>query len=430
MRERRYPKFEVLGSTFRRPRTSEFGRSPVPLVPPVSPGYSAWVLLLSQTCRPVKFGVPSEFFRSLLVLYQPGSRRPIHNRKPPKESLCQIGVVPDLDDSTGSDRRHALSCDHRPVQASGSFNPDRTRRIQQAVDVNAGQLHRHPCPWRLCPRRRWAEDRNRFPCCTRLEHHMTLHDQKPFKIVRIQHQRSHIIDTRRLPIDCVDEDQSTMVSDGLRFQRVCRRDSLIRVRGPLRMELPQTIESIIGPPAQRDLLERVVVPPIEPYPRRRILVQVHVFRKRRIRTLTRWRRDDRDGPSNPIFRPAILRIQYLVIRLTGNWGRSALEDKVLDSLHREIAQNPLIAPMDPDGRFTAWLHGAESLSNLYRRADRGNRHRPELKLNRSCNRPVINRRSRYLNRAQQTWLQRTIHFQFKNPTKSSQSIVEAVGRII
>ena len=84
---------------------------------------------------------------------------------------------------------------------------------------------------------------------------MTLHDQKPFKIVRIQHQRSHIIDTRRLPIDCVDEDQSTMVSDGLRFQRAFRRDSLIRVRGPLRMKLPHTIESIIGPPAQRDLLE-------------------------------------------------------------------------------------------------------------------------------------------------------------------------------
>jgi hypothetical protein len=46
---------------------------------------------------------------------------------------------------------------------------------------------------------------------------MTLHYQKPFKIVRIKHERSHIIDTRRLPIDCVDEDQSTMISDGVRF---------------------------------------------------------------------------------------------------------------------------------------------------------------------------------------------------------------------
>src|SRR5256885_6362758 len=259
---------------------------------------------------------------------------------------------------------------------------------------------------------------------------MTLHDQKPFKIVRIQHQRSHIIGTWQLPIDCVDENQSMMVSDDLRFQRIRRRDSLIRLRGHLRMELPHTIESIIGSPAQRDLLERVVVPPVEPHPRHRILVHVHVFRRRRIRTLVWWRRNDRDGPSNPIFRPAILRIHHLVIRLTGDWGRSALEDQILDSLHREIAQYPLIAPMDHDGRFTAWLQGSEGLSNLHRRANRWNRHSSKLKLNRASNWPTIDRRDRYLNRAQQTWLQRTIHFQFKNPTKSSQGIVEAVGRII
>ena len=86
--------------------------------------------------------------------------------------------------------------------------------------------------------------------------------------------------------------------------------------------------------------------------------------------------------------------------------------------------------MDHDGRFTACLHGAESLPDLHRRANRGNRHRPKLKLNRSCDWPAIDRRGRYLNRAQQAWLQRTIYFQLKNPTKSSQGIVEAVGRII
>src|SRR6185295_18745583 len=106
---------------------------------------------------------------------------------------------------------------------------------------------------------------------------MTLYNQKPFKIVRIKHERSHIIDTRRLPIDCVDEDQSTMISDGVRFQRVCRPDSLIRVQSSWRMKVPGTIESIIGPPVQRDLLEQVVVPLTEPHARRRILVQVHIF---------------------------------------------------------------------------------------------------------------------------------------------------------
>ena len=99
---------------------------------------------------------------------------------------------------------------------------------------------------------------------------MTLHNQQPFNIVRIQHQGSHIIGTRQLPIDCVDEDQSAMVSDNLGLQRVYRCDSMIRVRGPLQMELPHMIESIIGPPAQSDLFERVVVPPVEPHPRRRI----------------------------------------------------------------------------------------------------------------------------------------------------------------
>src|SRR5512140_2676799 len=120
-----------------------------------------------------------------------------------------------------------------------------------------------------------------------------------------------------------------------------------------------------------------------------MLVLMHVFRKRRIRTLAWWRRDHRDGPSNPILHPAILCVQHLVIRLTGHWGCSTLEDQVLDSLHREISHYPLIAPMDHDGRFTAWLHGAESLSDLHRRADRGNRQSPELELNRSCNRSVI-----------------------------------------
>jgi hypothetical protein len=86
--------------------------------------------------------------------------------------------------------------------------------------------------------------------------------------------------------------------------------------------------------------------------------------------------------------------------------------------------------MDHDGRFTACLHGAESLPDLHRRTNRGNRHSPKLKLNRSCDWPAINRHGRYLNRAQQAWLQRTIYFQLKNPTKSSQGIVEAVGRII
>ena len=57
-----------------------------------------------------------------------------------------------------------------------------------------------------------------------------------------------------------------MISDGVRFQRVCRPDSLIRVQSSQRMKLPGTIESIIGPPVQRDLLERVVVPLIEASP--------------------------------------------------------------------------------------------------------------------------------------------------------------------
>jgi hypothetical protein len=55
------------------------------------------------------------FFSILLILRQPGSRRPIHNRNPSKQSLRQIGVVPDLETDAGSDRRHALSCHHRPV---------------------------------------------------------------------------------------------------------------------------------------------------------------------------------------------------------------------------------------------------------------------------------------------------------------------------
>src|SRR4249920_2077554 len=86
--------------------------------------------------------------------------------------------------------------------------------------------------------------------------------------------------------------------------------------------------------------------------------------------------------------------------------------------------------MDQDGRFTPWLHGSESLSDLHRRANRGDRHSSKLELNRSCNRPVIDRRGRYLNRAQQTWLQRTIHFQVKNSPKSSQGTGEAAGRIV
>ena len=83
-------------------------------------------------------GEKSKLFSLPLVFRQPRSRRPIHNRKPSKESLRQIGVVPDLHDDTGSDRRHALSCHHRSIQAEGSLKPDRTRCIQQTVHVDAG----------------------------------------------------------------------------------------------------------------------------------------------------------------------------------------------------------------------------------------------------------------------------------------------------
>ena len=83
-------------------------------------------------------GEKNKLFNIPLVFRQPSSRRPIHNWKPPKESLRQIGVVPDFHDGTGSDRRHALSCHHRAVQADGSLNPDRTRCIQHTVDVDAG----------------------------------------------------------------------------------------------------------------------------------------------------------------------------------------------------------------------------------------------------------------------------------------------------
>ena len=131
---------------------------------------------------------------------------------------------------------------------------------------------------------------------------MALHDQQAFDIVRPQHQCSHVILTRRLPIDGIDEDQSTMVSNGLRIQRVYRCDSLIRIRGSLRMELTCTIKSIIRPPSQCDLLERVVLPLIESHPRRRRLLQMHIVRERRIHPLAGWRSDDRNGPSNPIFR--------------------------------------------------------------------------------------------------------------------------------
>src|SRR5467141_3779201 len=70
MRERRYPKFEILGSTFRRPRTSEFGPSPVPLVPPVSPGYSAWCTLVIPDVQ------TGEIRRALRVFPQPTSTLP------------------------------------------------------------------------------------------------------------------------------------------------------------------------------------------------------------------------------------------------------------------------------------------------------------------------------------------------------------------
>src|SRR2546423_8841804 len=86
--------------------------------------------------------------------------------------------------------------------------------------------------------------------------------------------------------------------------------------------------------------------------------------------------------------------------------------------------------MDQDGRFTPWLHGSESLSDLHRSANRGNRHSSKLELNRSCNRPVIDRRGRYLNRTQQTWLQRAIHFQLENLPKSSQGTGGTPERIV
>ena len=86
--------------------------------------------------------------------------------------------------------------------------------------------------------------------------------------------------------------------------------------------------------------------------------------------------------------------------------------------------------MDHDGRFTAWLQGSEGLSNLHRRANRWNRHSSKLKLNRASNWPTIDRRGRYLNRAQQSWLERTIHFQLKNAAKSPQGFGEAVGPIV
>ena len=86
--------------------------------------------------------------------------------------------------------------------------------------------------------------------------------------------------------------------------------------------------------------------------------------------------------------------------------------------------------MDHDGRFSAWLHGAERLSDLHRCTNRWNRHSPKLKLNRSCDRPVIDRRGRYFNGAQQARLQRTIHLHGRDSTKFSQGIVKAARRII
>ena len=235
-------------------------------------------------------------FQQPLVFRQPGSRRPIYNWKPPKESLRHIGVVPDFDASTCSDRRHLC-----PAMIAPYRRADRSILIVPAAYSKPLTWMPDNCTGTLAPSDSVpGEDGLRagtdFPAARGLQRHMTLHDQTVLRNSPLQHQCSHIIDTRQLPIDCVDEDQSTMVSDDLRFQRVCRPDSLIRVQCPLRMELPDTIESIIRPPAQCDLLQRVVVPLIKPHSRRRILVQMHVFRKRRIRTLAWWRRDDRDGP--------------------------------------------------------------------------------------------------------------------------------------
>ena len=53
-----------------------------------------------------------------------------------------------------------------------------------------------------------------------------------------------------------------------------------------------------------------------------------------------------------------------------------------------------------DGRFIAWLHGAESLSNLHRRANCGDRHSPKLKLNRS---PPQQQIERLLSAADNAW---------------------------
>src|SRR4029077_5075611 len=105
-------------------------------------------------------------------------------------------------------------------------------------------------------------------------------------------------------------------------------------------------------------------------------------------------------------------------------------DQIFDSLHCEVAQYPLISPMDQDGRFTPWLHGSESLSGLHRCANRGNRHSSKLDLNRSCNRPAVDRRGRYLNRAHQPWLKRATHFPLQNFLKSSPGTGEATQRIV
>src|SRR5262245_39026319 len=104
---------------------------------------------------------------------------------------------------------------------------------------------------------------------------------------------------------------------------------------------------------------------------------MNVIRKQGIRALAWWRGDDRDDPSNPIFCPGILRIQHLVIRLVGDRGCEVLERQILDSLYREITQYSKITPMDHNRRFTAWPWGTESLSNLHRCANWGNRQGPK-----------------------------------------------------
>ena len=104
------------------------GRSPLEWIlakgkaPPVLPtfeNYPRYVEGLNDSRMLLK-----DFFRLLLILRQPGSRRSIHDWKPSKESLRQINVVPDLSYCSRSSCCHRVPGDQGAVHASGPFERD------------------------------------------------------------------------------------------------------------------------------------------------------------------------------------------------------------------------------------------------------------------------------------------------------------------